>query len=412
MKVLFLTKKRDACWYFRVLIPMSYMNINGHECKDELLEHSVQYCEHCKNRFLVEIQYDEAEDVVNCHLCGKPITESLSTWKQSIQDLVSWADVVVMQRVSDAAHLKLLKEIQSSGKKVGLEFDDNYFEVPETNPGREYYFHRREVLADLMKQADFITVTTVPLKERYLEFNQNIYVLPNSLDIEMFDLTPKAEMYKVFAKITKTQKKMVKGEMLVQKGAELVPMMNTEFEKIREGKIVIGWGGSPTHEDDLAIVIDACSRVAKQNQNVIFLFFGYVHNAFLSKIPDGQLFMVCLAPVSYYFNMMKALRYDIGLAPVKENLFNAAKSNLKTIEYFQQRTIPVASNFTTYNSSINKGFLAENAEWSWHSQLRKAINLSEEEKNRILDENRKYVEENFNMKHNWKLWVQVLERFV
>ena len=48
----------------------------------------------------------------------------------------------------------------------------------------------------------------------------------------------------------------------------------------------------------------------------------------------NQLVLANLCPVSLYNRMMKTLRYDVGIAPVKANLFNASKSNLKQLEYF------------------------------------------------------------------------------
>lgn len=385
MKIGYLTKRKDACWYYRVMLPMSHLAMAGHEVRDDVLE-LIQVCQKCRQGGLQERQiYDVGP--WQCGVCGNPFDDNISEWHQRVIALIKWADVVVFQRATDVQHLRLMREVKDLGKPVIFEADDNYIEVPEWNTGYQYYKPRRGFIEEMLRLCTAITVTTDALKRRYLEFNSKIFILPNSLDIEMIDVSAPLPEYAIYD-LRRKDKPNVSVE---------------EFQQIRKDKKVVGWGGSPTHEKDVEIIIGPLLELIRKHPEVIVVMVGFVHRQMLEKFPPNTLFCVGLVPVMAYINLYKALAFDVGLAPVIENDFNAGKSALKVLEYQAINVLPVASNFETYKDSIGRGYLAFNNDpYKWYLSIRHA--LFKEDRSERIEFNRKMVEEKSDIKNNVKLW--------
>lgn len=387
MKVLFLVKKRDACYFYRVLQPSSHLIVNGHMVQEELLELQ-EYCKNCRTG-MHEFQFYRTDDQFACPNCQSVFDYDVRSWKKKVSDGIEWADLVVFQRTTDLDHLKLMQFVKSLGKPAVLEADDNYLDIDPTNTGYEYYSGRKAVIEEMLRVADCVTVTVPGLKTAYEKYNNDIVILPNCLDLEIIDVEPKISNPAIFNR---------RG----------IRITTEEFQGLRQGKTFIGWGGSPTHERDLELVVGAIKRLSK-TENVIFGFVGYIHRAILEVLPEDRLVLFGLVPVNNYFSLYKTLSFDVGIAPVAEIEFNRGKSPLKVLEYHALGILPVASDFITYSPYIHEGILARgNNEYGWFSALRAAVNC--EDRQARLQANRKYVEENFDIKKTVRLWESVYQR--
>jgi len=395
MKIGYLVKKRDSCYWIRVLIPTPHIVELGNEVREELLE-QVALCDGCRDKGIQERTFFE-EGEWKCVGCKKPFSENISEWQNKVMDLIEWADVIVFQRPTSLDHLRMMKMIKEDVKKpVVMESDDEYIKVPEWNTGYQYYKPRKDIIKEMLTTANALTVTTPSLRDSYLEYNKNIHVIKNALDIELIDVTPPANDFVV----------MKRGKRYTHQNPETDRIPSAEFLEARKGKKFIGWGGSPTHEKDLEIVIPAIKRIVNQEEDVIFGFVGYIHRSFFEIIPVDRLFCFSLVPMAQYFSLYKAIfrEGDIGIAPVVDLPFNWAKSCLKVIEYNALNILPVASRSVTYSDAINRGYEAQNLDWDWNSKLRYAINCPDEEKMERLDSNRKFLEENYSIlkvAHDW-----------
>lgn len=114
--------------------------------------------------------------------------------------------------------------------------------------------------------------------------------------------------------------------------------------KNNQNKVRVGWAGAGQHLDDLAWLKEL---VKQTQQNVQWVFFGDKPKDISADLIEFH------PPVEFkqYVAKLASLDLDIGVAPLVENRFNSAKSNLKLIE-FAALSIPiVASNIKPYQNS-------------------------------------------------------------
>jgi glycosyltransferase involved in cell wall biosynthesis len=305
-------------------------------------------------------------------------------WSEKIMSQINQAEIVVFQRPTELSHLKLMKYAKDLGKKIVQTADDNYIDIPEWNSGYQYYSTRQGIVKETFRLCDAMDVTTPALKKLYSEFCPKVEILPNSIDVEILDYTVPMGTFETFDRA---------GKKLTQE----------QYLEKRAGKKLILWGGSPTHEKDLELIVGAARRLSR-TENVVFAFVGYVHKALLEIVPADRLILIGLVPAMQYYSLYKGIKADIGLAPVVDVPFNHGKSNLKAIEYAALRVLPVMSDIVTYQGAAPRGIYSKNDELSWYSSIIKAIHLEGEELKSALDENRKFMEDNYDIKKNVTIW--------
>ncbi len=382
MRIAALTKRRDACWWMRVLNPMSALNEIGHEYNDELLELQ-EFCRKCGHGPR-EIQHNETDAEFRCLACKEVICTQahVSKWRDRVMDLIRSSELIVFQRPTHTAHVALMLHAKLAGKKVVQTADDNYIDVPRWNPGYKYYMDRQPAVIDSFKEANAVDVTTVGLKALYSKYNSKIEVLPNCQDVDLINAFPALPH---IGMLDRSRKRI----------------SDDEFNERRHGHKVIIWGGSPTHEKDLEIALPAIRRLAR-SEKVIFVMVGYCHRAMIEIVPEKQLFLHGIVSNTDYFPLYKAIKADIGMAPVIDHPFNRhGKSSNKVIEYALLGIIPVASDLETYRGALPKMMLARPDERSWFDAFRKAIHEFPEE---WIQENRDYASEHHNIRKQVGRW--------
>ena len=72
-----------------------------------------------------------------------------------------------------------------------FELDDLLINVPESNPNHKYYKSITPDVLEMLRQADYVTVTTEPLK-LYLEEAEpqargKVHLLPNYINLDIWD---------------------------------------------------------------------------------------------------------------------------------------------------------------------------------------------------------------------------------
>lgn len=228
------------------------------------------------------------------------------------------ADIVVMGMVHTPAGLDMLMGIREMyGLPVVMELDDNILSTPDYNPASECYApgsKLRELAIRQMREADALIVSTPYLKQIYSEFNDHIYVMPNSID---FDLWGKANR-----------------------------------ERTR-GRIVIGWAGGASHNDDLAIIEPVVDRIVAKYPQVLFKFIHGISPSLRGK--KGVKHIAKWAASADYPRHIAKQGFDIGIAPLVDNAFNRGKSNLRWLETGALGVPCVASNVGHFRETIRHG---------------------------------------------------------
>lgn len=164
---------------------------------------------------------------------------------------------------------------------------------------------------DTIKKCDALTVTNKTLKDNHARFTKApIYVLPNYIDFDWYG----------------REKKL---------GVE----RNTD-------EIRIGWFGSRGHLEDLKMVTPALKRILEKYDNVKFVYcgfggmssdrlmteIGWGEDAFKDLPRDRREFIIPVPP-EYWTYKHRAMDFDIGIAPLIDDWFNACKTPIKWMEY-------------------------------------------------------------------------------
>lgn len=391
LKIAYLTKKRDACYWLRCLTPSGILTSRGHQVQDELLEQQL-WCYDCR-KGPFEFQWNDKSDFI-CPHCKKKLMsdEEKKQWTSGLDKIIEESDVICFQRPTSKESVQLIYHCKDRGKKTTQVADDNYLDVPVWNSGHKYYTQRRAIIEETLSAVDALDVTVPYLAERYKGYNSFIEVLPNCHDKDILDSSPPLPSLIVFDGSGKRIDENV-------------------FYEAREKNKLIVWGGSPTHEKDLELVLTSIRRISRQ-EKVAFAFVGYAHRALLEIVPKDRLFLFSLVPNSVYLSMMQMIRGDIGIAPVAEHPFNLGKSNLRVMEYCFFKWLPVSSNYPTYQGAAPRGLYADNSDYSWWSALRSAVNMDPQERDERVNANRKHAEDNYDIATQIYRWENFFERLL
>ncbi len=244
-------------------------------------------------------------------------------------------DVYVIQMAQQRAAYHLLRRLSELGKVGLVDVDDHVWAIPFYNPffrdfrGRDGKAHWVEECA---RAADGVIVSTPELAELFSALNPDTFPLPNCIDLED-------------------------------------PAWDPQVEK-EEGRVVVGWAGSPTHLEDFRLVVPALEALCRRHPEVKVAIGGPEEvYALLKDIPEGQKEFLPGVPFQDYPAMLA--RFDIGLVPLLDNAFNRCKSDLKGLEYSVLHIPFLASPLPAYRRLVEEGengFLCSNTR-EWLSRL-------------------------------------------
>ena len=154
--------------------------------------------------------------------------------------------------------------------------------------------------------------------------------------------------------------------------SELALKTKSKLENQKE--IIIGYfSGSITHIDDIKMIIPALIRIFEEFKNVKLFLMGEI------DIPN-ELEKYSSKIIKKSFLDWKKLpifisRVNINIAPIKESIFNEAKSENKWLEASLLKVPTIASNFGAFKKVIRNGetgLLCSNNE-EWYNALKQLI---------------------------------------
>lgn len=295
----------------------------------------------------------------------------------AVRDFARDAHILIFQRQLHDHALEFLHEQKAMGKKIVYEMDDDFWHLPVQNPAYQYYqAEGLSRVARFIRAADLVTVSTEPLKKVVETMHDRVAVLPNSVDPD-----------------------------LAQSVAS-----STRSEAISTPRIVrVGWAGSQFHEGDLDCVTAALIQLA-QSGRVKLVFSGWVPERIRREVHTDRLETHPFVPTNNYYHALAALRLDIGLAPLHDNRFNKAKSNLKYLEYSMFKVPTVASPVFPYVTTITNGrdgmVVKKNRHQDWLKQLTRLVE-DRTERERIATNACATIRQRFDLKTNARQWLDV-----
>ena len=253
---------------------------------------------------------------------------------KELREISEWGDIFIFGRLDIPEYFKIIQIIREFSKKpVLLDIDDNIFSISPYLPAKQAYDPNGQVMAihkDIAKYVDGIIVSTPALETIYKSFNKT-WIIPN--------------------------------------GVKYL------YEKQHHQGVRIGYFTSNSHLENAQLIENAVTNVLMKYSNVIF-YYTKSFQGFMDKIPkqiESQVNYLPFFPLKDYLKYVNNLGIDIGLAPLMDNDFNKAKSNIRILEYWQNGISVVASPLDEYSKTITHGFdgyLSQNNEWEhWIDDL-------------------------------------------
>jgi glycosyltransferase involved in cell wall biosynthesis len=267
---------------------------------------------------------------------------------------VEWADIIVCQYINSPEGLSIVQAMRDI-KPTLMEVDDDFKHVPHQSIAYEY--NKPGEAQDLwatrqMMESTGVVVSTPYLVNYFKEFNSNIKCIPNCIDFNLWD----------------------------------------KYQPTTHPLLRVGWIGGATHEGDLRLVKDALFSLLLEHQNIeIFI---------VSAPPPKWSYHERLHLVSQWVNIdkyaqhVKELSFDIGIVPLRDNLFNRGKSNLRALEYSACGIPTVASWVEPFKNGLPVA-TAKSYEF-WVTELNKLISDEEDRRQRGFA-SYEYVKEFYNL---------------
>jgi glycosyltransferase involved in cell wall biosynthesis len=285
---------------------------------------------------------------------GKEILHFGNTLEEQWDNVFKEYDVYWISYFSnDTAGAAMIYYAQKHKKKIVIDVDDNYLDVPESNEMYDKFKKTkkdRAYLSTILSFADVITVSTEPLKEKlYNHFKmvhgmeKKIVVIPNMNDIKDWDFIPAPK---------------------------------------HEDKVVIGYTGSNSHMDDLKMVMPSIATIMKKYPNVYLEVLGAIPKDKIKEYFGGAGFnQDCLMRINMlpatatfkeYPEYLSEQKWDIGICPLVDSAFTRAKSHIKWLEYSMYKIPVVASRVYPYFMELKgkqtiedgvTGFLCKPKDW-------------------------------------------------
>jgi O-antigen biosynthesis protein len=241
-----------------------------------------------------------------------------------------------IQRQATESQLKFVQYLKGLSEKMGFrliyEIDDIIFheDIPHYNKFRSAFVDPkiRETAQAIMSLCDEITVTCDFMKEYYKAKtnHNNITVIPNY--IPKFWMGNHYNEKEVSRNFDKNRKKP----------RILYPGSGAHFDV--DGRV--------NNQDDFGHVIDTVIKTRKKYQ---WVFLGAYPMPLKQYITSGEIEFIPWMPLYDYPNAIKNIKPNILVAPLQDNTFNRAKSDLKYIEACAYGIPAICQDIDTYQNA-------------------------------------------------------------
>ena len=299
-----------------------------------------------------------------------------------------WADVVYICRDERLQYLSffggLRDKFQKETKKkkpVVVDIDDYVQFTRPHNPGYMSFFPNSSYNLfnlKLLNIVDGMTVSTDYLKKVYKKENRKRYVCPNSLDLDWRDSV-----------------------------MDTKPTVKKKKDEIR-----IGWAGSAAHYENLKQIVNPLYEIMKRYPNVTFHYTGLFGDLFRRSEFKDRIKTVKFSSLKGWPKKLKSMGLDIALAPLADNNFNRAKSNLRVLEYWAADYPVIASPVLPYKFiKDDKDGLLAMEQYEWFDAMERLVK-DENKRRQLIKNGRKRLEEDFDVDKNCMIWLKALNKFI
>ncbi len=324
------------------------------------------------------------------------------TAKERAATALAGCDVAVFPRLCATDSMTgICDALREDTKNIVVDYDDNIFAVSPLSPhyadyGTEEYSHTLEdgrvidvwkdglagwnmaenyVRLDLIKKslekANLVTTTTEVLANVLRQFNPNVAVLPNCVDLDRWVKLP------------------------------LKP-----HDDVR-----IFWAGGSSHYEDMMILSEVIPAIMGRFPRVRLVLMGCKFEGFLKNIDRFRMDFIPWEDVLSYPYRCAMTDADIAIIPLLDTPFNACKSAIKWIEQSALSIPSVVSYVSPYKEIYNGDnavMVKDNDTEAWIEGISTLVR-DPVLRAKIGGEARRYVENHYDVKKRAVDWLRAYE---
>lgn len=241
------------------------------------------------------------------------------------EDIIRHADVLILKNICDPDMLPLIRERKQQKKVTVYELADNICAIPPWSPVHFFYKNQENLLLfkRLAHYCDAMQFTIPELQRIYGYLNPSSEVFLNQIST-----APPEKKFN------------------------------------NRPEIIIGWGGSHGHLEDMAEISGPLINWITSRDDVkLYLMCSDQIWSIFERLSPTRKQRFKPGSLNDYYAFLRKI--DIGLAPLKNTAFNRSRSDIKFLEYAVHGVVPVVRSSLPYLSSVKHGktgFLFEDAE--------------------------------------------------
>ena len=315
------------------------------------------------------------------------VTVNYDDWDKALKE-VDW---IMFQRMYGKPVTEIIAKAKKLGVKIAYDIDDDIWSVPVHNPASIGNIRATPQIIEILKAADVVTTTTPKLKKVLQQFNKNVKVIPNSIDFSIYELNrwqnnPPVVIYSGSSSHW--------GDML-----EILPILYSLKKECPFNLVLQGFTQEP-----LGAAMFCYEKL--KSFNVLESGSEYQRTALKcwEFLKDMEVIHFPFYPVEMYPHIMKSINADIGLCPLEDNEFNKSKSCIKFYEYASLGIATLAPNILPYSEEVNETY---NGLSDFKEKLKRLL-VDTKHRKEVVEEQKKWVLKNRNIKDIKKLWIESL----
>ncbi len=240
-------------------------------------------------------------------------TASITNIISRRHELCTEADILIIQLLGEPDLLPVILERRRSGRPTVFEISDNFLHFQPSNPAAAFYENpeSRACILQLISESDAVQTTVPLLAELFSSYNDRFAVFENQIE---------------------------------KPGS---------YEK-PDGPLVVGWGGSVGHLEDIRAVAPSLTDWLRRRDDVVLsIMADHAFIELFSGVPANRIRFTPPGTLDDFYNFAQTLH--VGIAPMRDDEFNLCRSDVKFMEYASRGAVPVCADVPTYNRTLRNG---------------------------------------------------------
>lgn len=236
---------------------------------------------------------------------------------------------------------------------------------------------RLDAVRRSLEAADMVTVTTEEIARVYRAYNENVKILPNCVDMNLWRRLP-----------------LVRPDPVIR----------------------MGWFGGSSHYIDWLQIAGVLPEIMRKHPNLRLVIMGQKFGGTIKGIPAHQLEHHPWVNVHAYPYKAAILDLDFAIIPLADNEFNRCKSPIKWIE-MASLGVPAVTSFVKPYSEVmdlvpdNGLFVEANDPKGWTAGISMMVDLAMGRR-QMADAAQETVRKHFDISSQLPLWVNAYQEII